>query len=203
MTDRRHLSELLEELSFDTSRDRVSIGDIMAWLEERATAALLLIFAFPIALPAPPGVSGILGLPLVYLSFQLMMGRKAWLPAFIAQRSMSQKDFRAMMVRVVPKLARAEKLLAPRHLALTSETAMRGAGAVCLLMSVLLLLPIPLGNMLPAISICIISLGLLGRDGRWMVAGTGLAGVSVAVVYGVVLAFAKAAALLLQSGTVA
>lgn len=57
--------------------------------------------------------------------------------------------------------------------------------------------------MLPAISICIISLGLLGRDGRWMVAGTGLAGVSVAVVYGVVLAFAKAAALLLQSGTVA
>lgn len=193
-----HLSEVLEHVAEQAVGDRVSVGDIMTALEDRATAALLLIFAFPNALVAPPGTSGILGLPMAYLSFQLMMGRAPHLPAFISRRSMPREDFQNMIRRVIPRLARAERLLVPCYPALTGDAAIRGAGAVCLLLSLILMLPIPFGNMLPAVAVCVITLGLLERDGRWLIGGTVVGIISLFVAAGVMAAFAKAALMVMS-----
>ena len=66
-------------------------------------------------------------------------------------------------------------------------------GLVRLLLAVVLVLPIPLGNMLPALAISMLALGILERDGFWILAGLAVAAVSAAVVSGVVFAAFKAA----------
>jgi hypothetical protein len=194
---RKKLSAILAEIAADDSRDRVSVGDLLRTMHGRAIAALMLIFAFPNVLPSPPGTSGVLGLPLVYLTSQMMLGRLPWLPGFIADRSMARADFAALVGRIGPMLARAERLLTPRLPFLVNSGTERALGAVCLLLSVILLLPIPFGNMLPAFAICIIALGVLERDGVWILAGLAVSVLAVGVVAGVLLALAKAAVFLL------
>ena len=188
---RKRLSERLIEIAADASRPRLSIADLLELLPGRAIAALLLLFAAPNVLPAPPGTSSILGMPLVYLSAQMMMGRKPWLPGFIANRSMLRSDFNTMLERAGPLLQRAERLLRPRLSVLVTPGAERIIGGICLLLSVVLLLPIPLGNMLPAFAVCIFALGVLERDGVWILAGLLVTTGALVVAWGVVWALLR------------
>ena len=187
------LSQLLLEVAADTGRDRVSIADLLLALQDRALAALLLIFALPNVIPVPPGTSALLGAPLLFLAAQLAFGMRPWLPAFIRDRSMSRQAFASVVTRAAPWLARAERLLRPRLGWLCRPPAEYGVGLVCLLLSSIVFLPIPLGNMLPALAICLMALGILERDGLWVIAGllTGVA--SVALVWGVAYALLKTA----------
>ena len=81
------LSDMLSALAQDTSRERISVGELLTALGDRALGAMLFIFAFPNVLPTPPGTSTVLGAPLIFLAAQLAFGRKPWLPAVVAKRS--------------------------------------------------------------------------------------------------------------------
>ena len=186
------LSDMLQALAQDDSRDRISVGDLLEALGDRALAALLFVFAVPNVLPVPPGTSSILGAPLVFLAAQLTFGRRPWLPAVMARRTMTRSDFAALVRRIGPWLARAERLLRPRVLALSSPPMEYFVGGVCLLLAIVLVLPVPLGNMLPALAISLLALGVLERDGLWILAGLATAAVSAVVVSGVVFAAVKA-----------
>lgn len=191
------LSAILHELANDQSQERVSIGDLLNALGDRALGALLFIFAFPNVLPVPPGTSAVLGTPLVFLAAQLAFGLKPWLPAIIANRSMSRADFQTLILRMKPWLERAEKMLRPRASGLTVPPMEYVLGFICLLLALVLVLPIPLGNMLPALAISMLALGVLERDGVWVVAGLGMTVVATVVVSGVIFAMVKAAIFML------
>ncbi|MES2716328.1 MAG: exopolysaccharide biosynthesis protein [Pseudomonadota bacterium] len=187
------LSAMLHALAQDDSRSRISIGDLLEALGDRALAALLFVFAVPNVLPVPPGTSTILGAPLVFLAAQLAFGRKPWLPAVIARRTMTRSDFAALVRRIGPWLARAERLLRPRAMGLALPPMEYLVGVLCLLLAVVLVLPVPLGNMLPALAISLLALGILERDGLWILAGLVATMAAAAVVSGVVFAMVKAA----------
>lgn len=184
----KKLSEILQAVAQDSTAERITIGDLLRAMEGRAIAALLLVFAFPNILPTPPGLAGILGLPLIYLSSQLMLGRTPWLPPFISNRSITRETFVNLVTRAIPWLARAEKMLKQRLWLLASPPAQRILGAVCLSLSLVLVLPIPFGNMLPSIAICVLALGLLERDGLWILGGL----ISAVIATGIVGSFAYA-----------
>lgn len=186
------LSRILWELSQDAQRERIAISDLLVALGDRATAALMFLFAFPNVLPTPPGTSSILGAPLIFLSAQLMLGQAPWLPALVANRSMARADFSLLVKRIVPWLQRAESLLRPRLSSLALPPMEYFVGFVSLLLSVLLVLPIPLGNVLPALAISLMALGVLERDGAWVLAGLAMTVVAGSVVYGVLFAMLKA-----------
>lgn len=169
----------------------------MEALGDRALGALMFIFAVPNILPVPPGTSAVLGTPLVFLAAQMTFGRQPWLPALVAKRSLSREDFAVLMGRAIPWLVKAEKLLRPRMTALASPPVEYALGLVCLLLALVLALPIPLGNMLPALAISVLALGMLERDGCWIVAGLAAAMVAAAVVSGVVFALMKAVVFML------
>jgi hypothetical protein len=190
---RKTLSQILTEIGQDPSRDVVAVDDLIADLGGRGRAGLILIFAFPNVLPAPPGLSGVLGLPLLYLSVQMMLGRVPWLPGFIGDRSMPRDRFAQLVERLGPWLARAERLLRPRWSLIVSHGAERVLGGLCLVLAAVLALPIPFGNMLPAFAICLIALGILERDGVWVAAGTVVGLGSLLLVAGIVYALAKSA----------
>ena len=192
------LSDMLLAIANDNRRERISITDLLSEMDTRAMGALLMIFALPNVLPSLPGTSGILGLPLVYLTSQMMLGRLPWLPKFIANRSLPRDSFAALIDRVEPWLAWSERCLLPRLNWLVNERAERLIGGVALVLSVILILPIPFGNMLPALAICLFALGLMEHDGVWVLAGVGVSGAAVLVVAGVLYALAKSVIFVLQ-----
>ena len=73
----------------------------------------------------------------------------------------------------------------PRLTLLAMPPFVRLVGLVALCMSIVLFLPIPLGNMLPSIAICIMALGVLERDGIWILIGIAVAAASMVIVWGV------------------
>ena len=186
------LSSILWELAADTQRERIAIRDLLVALGDRATGALIFIFAFPNVLPTPPGTSTILGAPLVFLAAQLMLGKAPWLPGFVANRSMTRADFLLLVKRIIPWLQRAENLLRPRFTGLAVPPMEHVIGLLSLLLAILLVLPIPLGNVLPALAISLMALGVLERDGLWVLSGLAVSVAAIAVVYGVVFAMIKA-----------
>ncbi|HQU67965.1 MAG TPA: exopolysaccharide biosynthesis protein [Albidovulum sp.] len=196
---KKPLSEVLTTIAGDESRDYIAVGDLLKLLGGRGRAALILLFALPNVLPTPPGTSGILGLPLLYLSFQMMLGRVPWLPRFIGERSMSRYSFGQLVDRISALLSRAERLLKPRWSVFVGYGPERVLGAVCLVLAAVLVLPIPLGNMLPAFAICLIALGVLERDGVWVLSGVVIGGVSLVIVAGVVYALVKSAVFVLMN----
>ena len=197
--DASRLSEVLTRIANDPTRDRIAVGDFLKAMQERAFGPLMLIFALPNVLPTPPGTSSVLGAPLVFLAAQLALGRAPWLPPIIARRSIARKDFAAFVGKATPWLAKAERLLRPRLGALAHPPAEYIVGLVCFVLAVVLVLPIPLGNMMPALAICIMALGILERDGIWILVGMAIALASLGVVSGVVWAFVKAGLFLIHS----
>ncbi|MFN4143618.1 exopolysaccharide biosynthesis protein [Aestuariivirga sp.] len=168
--------------SIDTSED-TTIGALVDSLGERAFGALMFIFAVPNIIPTPPGTSAILGLPLVILTWQLMMGRQSlWLPETIRKRRISREVLGSFVSKMLPFMGKIERVLKPRFgLIVASDLAERLIGLITFALALVLFLPIPFNNMLPAAAISCVALGLAERDGMAVFLGYLLGVASVAV----------------------
>ena len=180
---------ILQGLADDDSKDRVSIGDIVAALGKRAFGPLLVVFALPNMLPTPPGTAGVMAVPLIFLTLQMIRAKPPWLPGFLRRRSVSSQTFGRFAGRATALLARASRLLQPRLGLFVRPVSERVIGGFCLMLALVLLMPIPFANSTPAFAICLFGIGLLERDGIWILAGV------VASVASVVLALALGTAL--------
>ena len=193
--DARRTSAILNRFVVGHLDERVSIGQLRDAFADRSYGIMMFAFALPNLLPVNvPGISAALGIPLLILAAQLAYGLHApWFPRWLAERSLRSRDFAKAVAWCMPWLLRTERFLKPRLLALSDWTGERTIGIVCLILAVVIELPIPLGNWLPSLAICLISLGLLERDGIFLLAGgaVGIAALTVVagVVWGAVLAF--------------
>jgi hypothetical protein len=169
-TEADRLSQILPRLA-EGEEARISLGDIVTRLDSRAHTTLLVLFALPNVLPAIPGTSAITGMPLVYLALQLTLGQRPWLPSFIANRTFSRAGLATVMDQAKPWLERSERFLHPRLGALTRGRMERVIGILTLILAIAVVLPIPFGNMIPALGIIFFSLGLMEEDGLWIIAG--------------------------------
>lgn len=190
----RSLSKLLDEIGA-RPEPRVALGEVTAELWDRGFAPLMVICALPNVLPILPGSSFFFGIPLILVSWQLLLGRaRVWLPRFAETRSVERAAWRSGMARARPWLQWLERLARPRFWPASRRLAERIAGAASLVMSIFLFLPIPFANTMPALSIILIALGVSERDGVWLGAGLALSAVSSAIVAGIYLAGAAALA---------
>jgi hypothetical protein len=168
---RQRFSEVLSDLASRPS-PAISIGDVLNAFGDRAFGALMLLFAAPNVLPLPPGMSAVLGAPLLFITAQLMLGRSTlWMPRFICERSISRDFFALLTAKLSPILHRAERFLRPRISLLLHPVPERIVGGACLLLAIILFLPIPFGNIPPAFAIAAFSLGILERDGLATIIG--------------------------------
>lgn len=186
------LSQVLTGLAEDWSEPRLSVAQLMAALGDRGLIGLLLFLAIANAIPNLPGASSVLGLPMIYLSWQMMRGGVPWLPWFLVARSLELGQFRAVITRTMPHLSRAERLLRPRLPALSRPAALKALGAICLVLSIVLVMPIPFGNLLPAAAIAMIALGALERDGIWIIGGVLFGIASIIVLGGTIVILSRA-----------
>lgn len=164
-------SAVLRGLAADP-RSEVTIADIMAYLGDRALAAAMLIFALPILAPLPPGSNFVLGLPLLAITSQLMLGRSTlWLPGLIGRKRVRLDSFRGFLVKAADRLAWLEQYVKPRHAWFCAPRADRIIGGVCFMLAILLFLPIPFASLLPALALSLFALGLVKRDGILIAGG--------------------------------
>jgi hypothetical protein len=186
-----HTSKLLHDFLQQYDGDKIRLGDLVRGLGKRSFGPTLLICALPEALPLPVvGVSAFIGMPLVLVSIQLMLGYSApRFPKWLANRSIKRKDFEKGVNVTLRYLARFEKVIRPRWRFMTTPIAERCLSILFFLLACVIVLPIPFGNFLPAIALVIISLGLIEGDGLIIVVGIIAACIVLAIMAGAIVTF--------------
>jgi hypothetical protein len=176
-------SQLLAHILDEHAGERLTLSELSARLRDRAWGGLLLIFAAINLLPLPPGATTITGLPLLAITAQLAAGRhRPWFPRKLDQRGIGNETLRRIAEKIAPWEQRIERVLKPRMCALSNHRAARVMGAIGFLLSVILWLPIPLGNHAPALALTLFALALIYRDGVLVILGAVASVVSVALV---------------------
>ncbi|HYE44863.1 MAG TPA: exopolysaccharide biosynthesis protein [Caulobacter sp.] len=172
------LSNVMAEIARDPD-PTVTLGEIIHRLGHRAFGAMFFVFAAPNWLPMPPGASTFLGFPLVLLSPQMLFGvRGPWLPNFIDERPINRETMAQAFHRLIPWLQRIEKVSKPRLTFLFGPVGDRVIALACFLLSLVLILPIPFGNMAPAAAIALFGLAMLQRDGALALVAYAITGAS-------------------------
>lgn len=176
---------LVDELA-DSFGDapRISAGELLAHLEGRGIGLLLIILALPICIPNVPGISTLFGLLLIGPSVQMTLGHKTlWMPGLVKRWSFRGETLRGALRACAVILRKVEFLTRPRLSFLGRGLWLVLAGLQTLLLSLILLLPMPGANVIPGIAIVLTGLGLLQRDGLCLLASVSVAVASVAWVY--------------------
>lgn len=174
------LSVLLRETA--ARPGTVCVSDLMETFGGRAVGALILIFALICLLPLPPGATTIFGAPLLLLAPQLAFGSRApWLPAALKNKAIKTADLRRGLPKVLIWVERMEAVTRPRLTFLFGSVGERLIGLVCTALAFVLILPIPLGNMLPAAAVSVLAFALIQRDGVLALVGYGLVALSASV----------------------
>ena len=151
---------------------RISVAELTHLFGGRAMGALLFIFGLACMLPLPPGATTIFGFPLVLLAPQLIIGSSApWLPKGVRDRTIATADLKKGLPPLIPWLRRLEAVSRPRLSFLFGSVGERLIGLVCFLLALVLILPIPGGNFLPAIAVSMLSFALIQRDGAIALVG--------------------------------
>lgn len=161
----------------------ITIAEIRTALGDRSLATLLIFFALINLLPLPPPSSAILGLPLLIVAAQMLYGStSAWLPKRILAISLTAEQFRSAMARIVPWLVWLEKYIRPRYWPFWPKQGERIVGGMALVLALVVTLPIPLGNWLPAFSITLLGFALSERDGVLLGVGAAVGLFALAVI---------------------
>jgi hypothetical protein len=181
---------MLQDLEAAPNGDTITVGGIVDHFADRGIAAILGLLALPIALPVPmPGISAIFGLPMLIIASQLILQRKRlWLPDSLRRRAIDLGRFRKGSVVAVKWLAKLERLLKPRLVILCHPIMQILYGVICAWLALILFLPIPFGNVLPSLSVFVLALAILERDGVAAIMGLILATVSIVVTAGATIA---------------
>jgi hypothetical protein len=148
----------------------VSLRELVAALGEQGLLVFCGVLAAPFLLPVTvPGMSTVLGLPMLLIGFAVMVSRVPWLPERLLNHSLPAPTVRNVLLKVRDWAERFEHLVRPRWLGLTGGRAINALnGALVILAVVLLMAPIPLVpfvNSIPALAVLMLCFGMAERDG--------------------------------------
>ncbi|MBB4041131.1 hypothetical protein GGR34_002794 [Microvirga flocculans] len=174
-------SAVLRAVIDEAKGETITIGQIIEAFGERAFGFVLILFSLPNCIPAPPGVAGIVGTPVLIFGIQMMLGHtRPWLPGFILRRTVSTATFKRLIDLAEPKLQKLESFCRPRLLQLFGPFGDRVVGFFAFLVAVSVLVPFPGTNFPPSIALVIASIAVMEEDGYLLIAGylIGLAGLA-------------------------
>jgi len=162
---------LLRTALLSTPGERVTVDQVLEPLKRRAFGFLLLLLAIPNFIPVPLGIGGVMGVLVVALGLEMLIGlEQPWVPCFLRRRTMSREGLLRFLDRIEPVTRRLEKLCKPRAQRLTRRPFTFVSGAIMLLIGLLLALPIPFTNYVFGAMLIAFAFALVERDGVLLVA---------------------------------
>ena len=151
---------------------KAKLGDVIDRLDERAYGFLLLLLALPCCLPFIYVLPQIVALPMLALAAQLAAGRRhPWLPKTLNERRFSISSFETVLTRSEKYVGWIESIARPRWRPVTGHGGARIIGALLLIPTASILLPLPSTNTVPGIGVAVASIGLIERDGALVILG--------------------------------
>jgi len=180
------VAQRLREAAAALPDGRVSLQALAQAHGPAAHGSLLLLMAAPCLLPVP-GVGTVLGVGMAALAAAMWRGDAVQcLPRRVAQFELSHHWARRVLGLLASTYSIAARFAKARFSHLASLGRRSSIAATVGLMAVIVLLPIPFGNALPALSIMFIGLGLVFRDGVAIVLGLATAGLALLITAGLV-----------------
>ncbi len=175
-------STLLANLGQVLDGDRVSIGAMIDAFGKAGLGLTILMLALPSFIPIPGLPTGVVfGTALAILSLQVMIGAdKLLLPGWIRRFSLPREPVVKGGAWIAPWFLKVEWILRPRLSILSGRTAQLVLALPIFIHAVMILLPIPLGNQLPALAVIAFAFGLIERDGFAILAGAVLSVIALA-----------------------
>jgi hypothetical protein len=187
--ERTPSSRVLEEVLAQAPADSFTLGWLTSLLHERSFGIVMLLLGLLATVPIGSTVPGLL---LAAVAIQMIAGRgEPVFPHFIAAKRLPSRHLIRLGGRAIPMLRGLEKLVHPRWPA-AFEGAKRAVGVtVLLLTAILLLMPVPLSNIAPAMVIALISVAYIEEDGLLLcsalLVAVVLIGLAAAAVWGTIL----------------
>lgn len=186
-------SDIVARVAAQNQAEHITVGQLLEALKDRSFGVIIILFALPNAIVP---IAWVLGTPILLFAVQLVLGwQKPWLPQFMSRQQIGRDTFNKIADYVVRYLRIMERYLKPRWNFLTTDAAERLIGLWMTFLVLVLLVPVPFGNALPAFGISIIAAGLIEKDGLAILVGSliGLAGTFyVVALLGGILAAARA-----------
>ena len=187
----RTFSDVLERLG-QAQGEKLSLREMVEAFGERGFGAVILMLALMALFPWPPGGKAVFSVPIILIAAELALQRdRVWLPRWLLNLSVSRASYRTAAEKILPRLQRVERLTRPRWPALTGEAADVVIGLICILLALMMALPVPFGDALPGLTLALFGLGIIQRDGAFIVAGffgTAVCGVYLTLVWTTVVA---------------
>lgn len=181
-------SRVLEEVILQAPAEYVTVGWLTSTLHRHSFGIIMLSLGL---LATTPVGSTVPALILAVMAVQLIAGRgEPVFPHFIMTRRLPTKQLLRLGGRAIHVLKYLEKAVHPRW-PMTFEVAKRAVGVMVLLLTaVLLLTPVPLSNVAPAMVISLISLAYVEEDGLLLsvalLAAIILIGIASAAIWGTI-----------------
>ena len=172
----------------------LSIGGLLTALGDSSFGWAIVLFALLTLLPLPPGSSLLTALPLLGTTLQMMIGyRHVRLPARLARVELNPEKLRRTVLRLRPVTRRLERVLSPRYSMLFGASNQRLLGMALFVIAFALFLPVPGSGWFPAVSLLVVGVGLVERDGLVVLAGVALGALSVVLTAAILASLASGA----------
>ncbi len=157
----------------------VSLRRIASLHGRSAHGALLVLLAVPCLLPLP-GAGTVLSFGIAAFAWMMWRGRaRLVLPWRVGRMRLPPEPARRTLNALAWLYARAGRFSRARLCAMAHHRQRWWMAPVVALMSLLIFLPIPFGNVLPALALALLGVGLMFRDGVVVLAGVSVGALAV------------------------
>ncbi len=184
------LSRLLREALRCDAAEGLLVADLIRRVGEKGFGILLLIFALPSAAPAPaPGYSVPFGLVLFVFGWQMLCGRVG---PVLPQRALRRRIPPTVAIGMLSIAGRffavVERVVRPRWHWIQRGWGRRLPALIVLAMAILMMIPIPGTNTIPAAVVFLIGAAMTERDGL-LLALAGVGGIIAIAIYTAAIVF--------------
>ncbi|RJX24835.1 MAG: exopolysaccharide biosynthesis protein [Dethiobacter sp.] len=182
------LSQKIADLVSQHSSDGVALGQLLSMMDKQGTGFLWALLALPLLVPLPPGMGSPIAILLFVWSFQRLLGvHVPWCPEFLRSKRLSAQAIEKLMNRGIPVIQKIERHGSGNGSQM-SETAVKAACLVVIIMSLLIILPTPFLNPFFAFIILLLGISMITANLRLYATGIIAGTVSTALLFSVMFA---------------
>ena len=165
---------LVADLAAISGPDGLTLREIRDRLDERGFGLMILILAIPCLVPALYGVPQIVGIPILLLAGQMLAGRiEPWLPEAVLKRRVSKAWLDRMADFATKRMGWFEQLSRPRLTVFAEGWAERVVALFMILATLTIVLPMT--NTVPSVALTLLAVGVIQRDGLFVLGGAAVA----------------------------
>ncbi len=169
-------AESVDYVIKNLSGEAVTLREILNVIGHQGMMVFCIFLTLPFMIPVSiPGVSTVFGLVIVLIGVGIMIHRPPWLPERLMRKEFPADRLRSALEKGVVWIHRLGRISRPSIPVLTQGKGMARVNGLMLIAGAILLMApfglVPFSNTLPGLAILFLAIGVLQRDGRFVLLG--------------------------------